>query len=79
VIASGVEPYLQHLNNAGVQFCLNTPEHWYNVMKQAMESGQGKIRGEANKTYCNQHHNLEAINKDRLEFYQCTLATPGHS
>jgi glycosyltransferase involved in cell wall biosynthesis len=81
VIASGVEPYLQHLNNAGVKFCLNTPDEWYKAIKQAMDSQPkvNQIRGTANQVYCNQHHNLEAINKDRLEFYQCTLATPGHS
>jgi glycosyltransferase involved in cell wall biosynthesis len=75
VIASGVEPYLKHLNNAGVKFCLNTPDEWYKAMKQAMESQPeaNKIRGEANKTYCNEHHNLEAINKDRLEYYKKIL------
>jgi hypothetical protein len=37
-------------------------------------------RGEANRIYCNTHHNFEAINENRLEFYKsCISGTHAHS
>lgn len=68
VIASAVAPYMNHTKNNGVKFVLNTPDAWYNAIKDVITK---QPDGKANKAYCQQHHNLEEINIKRLEYYKC--------
>jgi hypothetical protein len=54
-----------------VHFTDNTPDAWYKSMKHFLDSPESaKILGDNNYYYCKEHHNLDKINQQRLEFYK---------
>jgi processive 1,2-diacylglycerol beta-glucosyltransferase len=79
VIASYVKPYSTMEGNPGIMYAENTTESWVKAMTKSMDTLKA-ARGEANRIYCNTHHNFEAINLNRLEFYKsCISGTHAHS
>ena len=80
VIASNVNPYINHAENYGVHFTDNTPDAWYKSMKHFLDSPESaRILGDNNYHYCKEHHDLDKINLKRLEFYKCTSSISDHS
>jgi hypothetical protein len=79
VVASYVKPYSTMEANPGIMYAGNTTESWVKAMTKSMDTLK-EARGEANRIYCNTHHNFEAINLNRLEFYkQCISGTHARS
>jgi hypothetical protein len=74
VIASYVKPYSTMEANPGIMYAGNTTESWVKAMAKSMDTLKA-ARGEANRIYCNTHHNFEAINLNRLEFYKSCAST----
>lgn len=72
ILVSSVEPYTNHRNNLGVFFVTNND--WKTPLEQLMKSGKSKEVGKINHVYCNEHHNIQSINKTRLEFIQKVIA-----
>lgn len=61
IIVSDVNPYSLHHKNKGVLFARNENE-WFDMLCSVSE-----LDGQLNFDYCNEHHNLDTINKKRFE------------
>ena len=64
IFVSAVEPYTNHRDNLGCFFVKNND--WSEIGK-LIKSDKLKEVGEINYQYCDQHHNLDTINKKRVD------------
>ena len=65
IVCSAVEPYTNHRSNLGVFFVTNND--WTTPLTKLIESGKSNEIGEINHNYCNEHHNIKAVNQKRYE------------
>jgi glycosyltransferase involved in cell wall biosynthesis len=65
ILCSEVEPYTNHRDNLGVFFVKNND--WMTPLSKLIESDKSKEVGEINHNYCNEHHDIKAVNQRRYE------------
>jgi glycosyltransferase involved in cell wall biosynthesis len=68
ILVSSVEPYTNHKSNLGVFFVQNND--WTTPLTQLIQSGKSKEVGLINYNYCNENHNIQEINKKRIDLLQ---------
>jgi hypothetical protein len=65
IVCSNVEPYTNHRSNLGAFFVTNND--WTTPLTKLIESGKSKEIGEINYNYCNEHHDIKAVNQKRYD------------